>query len=222
MLSIPKALIELFNEPPLPPLSDADANRDYWSQDAIDARVRRRRLRMLVGWSAFASVVVLIAFLAFVVRVDPTALMVGLHVPFVAAAVVLLAVPSWRRWLFTTQAWWPNPLFFFAYWGALWIAAFWPNALGGTSVGFPLLFGLIAGVLVGGVFMLINLWRSDRRTAIELLAMVAIFTASLFVAEHFFGKTYGWLVAMVPLLAYVGISALYTRRRERRGEAGAK
>ena len=85
----------------------------------------------------------------------------------------------------------------------------------------PLVFALFAGWWSGGSLCSSSSGGATGE-AIDVLAIMVIGTASLVVAEHLFGKTYGWLVAMVPLLAYVGISALYTRRRERRGEPGAK
>ena len=205
---IPKALIEFINEPPSPS-GDADAT----------ANTGRRMLSMLaraggvlgslsVGWAALASVAVVIAFLAFVVRVNPTALIVGLHAPFTVAAIILLAVPSWRRWLLsrTCGARYSSTLV------SSLAATEWPTS---ACRGRP--HSAARQWAIPSSLRCSRLWWSGKflhaveqgvagrpgRSAIELLAMMAILYASILVGEYFFGKDYGWLVGgfgLVPAL----------------------
>jgi hypothetical protein len=139
-----------------------------------------------------------------------------LHLPVVIAALAMLAVPTWRRWLLS-QTWLPA-FFLVAGYGVFYIAMLWPEALGGWSVGLPLVLALIGGVLIWLVISFINEWRTDRASAVETLALMVIITAGAVAAEHFIGKDWWWL-ALGPIIAWFGVRWLVMRARARGGDA---
>jgi hypothetical protein len=98
-------------------------------------------------------------------EIDWGRLVVVLHLPFVLLAGALIAVPRWRRWLLSDT--WSPALFIVALYGGFYIAMFWPDALGGWSVGLPLGLALVGGLLIWMVVSFINEWRSDRASATE-------------------------------------------------------
>lgn len=144
-----------------------------------------------------------------------TVLIALLHLPVVIAALALLAVPAWRRWLLS-QTWLPA-FFVVAGYGVFYIAMLWPDALGGWSVGLPLVLALIGSVLIWLVVSFIKEWRTDRASAVEALTLIVIVTASAGGAEYFIGRDWWWL-ALGPMIAWFGVRWLVMRARARRGD----
>jgi hypothetical protein len=72
------------------------------------------------------------------------------HVAVLGVTLLLLAVPSWRR-RFLSWYWSPLVLLLAAF-GAIYGALiYWPDALGGQSVGVPIAYGVIGLVVVLGL-----------------------------------------------------------------------
>jgi hypothetical protein len=205
--------LPIFSSSRRPPWWYEETFHAYWSQEAVQARKRWSRIRWSVGLIAVLAVLVIVVVTyVLLARVVPSnALIIGIHAPFTAAAAVLLAVPRWRRWLLSQG--WTAPLFILAGYGAFYIAAFWPDALGGWSVGGPLLIALFASLVVGLVLACISMWRSDRRSTIEMLVMAVVVTATAAAGDRYIGKDFGWLIAFLPMAAYFGYIFIFRRQR---------
>lgn len=121
-----KTIAELFIEPP-PPWWYEETFHAYWSKEAIQARKRRSRIRWSVGLIAVLAALIIMVVAYVFLAVPFEVLIVA---PLVATAVVLLVVPSWRPFALVPL----GPLFPIA---VIWIGEFWPDALGGQSVGHP-------------------------------------------------------------------------------------
>jgi MFS family permease len=202
-------LAKQFVEPNSPTYSDLD----YWTEEAKQSRAQRRRNRRIAGWSVGATIAIILAVMVALVGFSPVVF--SIHFAVVAAAVVLLSVPKLRRWLLS-QAWPPVflPIVIF---GVLYIGAFWPKALGGMSVGIVILLAVVVVILLAFALMMISEWRKDRLLAISQVIMLVILSASMIAGDHYLGKTFGWLIAVVPTAACLGVIWLIGRRRSQRG-----
>src|SRR5262249_1022058 len=121
------------------------------------------------------------------------------------AALVLFVVPSWRPLA-------PVPLGPLIPCAVIWFST-WPDALGGSSVGEPLLLAWFAGLVVLGVITFISTWRSDRRSAFEFLVMGVVLSASVVARDHYFGKDFGWLIEFPPVAAFLAYIFIFRRQR---------
>lgn len=122
-----------------------------------------------------------------------------LHFLALFVAVVLLAVPSWRRWLLSTP--WSIVLFIVAAHGAFYVGLYWPESLGGTSVGWLLIYALLGGLAICLLAVFVWAWWNDRVSAIEMLALPVIAGGSAYAIEIWLGHEFLWLL-LIPLIAY--------------------
>jgi hypothetical protein len=212
LLTIRPAFAEHFIDPPSPTPSDPE----YWSREASAARAQRQRNRRIAAWAYYATVAI-IAVIITALPVSVFGLMpvvVGYHVCAVVVAAILLAVPRWRRWLLSKSG--SDILLVIAVFGVVYIGGFWPKALGGFSVGIFIILAWFVAILIGVAITFVSEWRTNRRWAIEQLTMVVIVCSTMIAGDHYFGKAYGWLLVIVPLLGWIAYLWLYRRSRASR------
>jgi hypothetical protein len=207
--TIRTALAKHFLDPPSPTPSDLE----YWTPEASASRAQRRRNRRIAAWACYTTVAIIAAIItALLISVfGVMPVVVGYHVCAVVLAAILLAVPRWRRWLLSKSG--SDILLIIAFFGVVYIGGFWPKALGGFSVGIFIILAWAVAILIGVAITFASEWRINRRWTIEQLTTAVIVCATMIAGDHYFGRAYGWLLAIVPLLGWFTYLRLSRRSR---------
>jgi hypothetical protein len=69
----------------------------------------------------------------------------------------------------------------------------------------------LVGILAGATTMFVHDWRTDRRSAIEDLTMIASIGSSVLTADRFLDKVYGSLLGMIVVVGYLSIRSIGKR-----------